>query len=277
MNYEVLKVIPTKWIIDETEVTKNPLWLQWRKLELHANIFMIPSNIYKELEKIFYKLEIDVVDFIPNILWLEEACLDSETRDLWWVLIDIWTNQTSYVIYEDGMSLWYWVIPVWWEEITKDVSIWLKIDYNQAEQVKKEEWEIILDDDTKNDEETKIDSLFLSDIIEARLADDIYKPILEKMEELGVLWKLPGGIILSGWGSKIRNIEEFTRNYFSLSCKRWKVSNNKYQDIWTNLQFLNAIWNYLWEEKYWESSKWFSFGLNFGFLSKIVDWIKKIF
>jgi cell division ATPase FtsA len=25
MNYEVLKVIPTKWIIDETEVTKNPL------------------------------------------------------------------------------------------------------------------------------------------------------------------------------------------------------------------------------------------------------------
>jgi hypothetical protein len=29
---------------------------------------MIPSNIYKELEKIFYKLEIDVVDFIPNIL-----------------------------------------------------------------------------------------------------------------------------------------------------------------------------------------------------------------
>jgi len=29
---------------------------------------MIPSNTYKDLEKIFDELEIDVIDFIPNIL-----------------------------------------------------------------------------------------------------------------------------------------------------------------------------------------------------------------
>jgi cell division ATPase FtsA len=42
--------------------------MQGRKLELTANIFMIPANIYKDLIKIFDELEIDIIDFIPNIL-----------------------------------------------------------------------------------------------------------------------------------------------------------------------------------------------------------------
>jgi len=277
LNYEILKIIPIKWIIDDTETTKNPIWLEWRKLELSANVFMIPANIYKELEKIFDKLEIDIIDFIPNILWLEEACLDSETKDLWCVLIDIWTNQTSYVIYEEWVNLWYWTIPIWWEEITKDISIWLKIDYIQAEQVKKEDWEIIIENNNKLQNDWEINKMFLSDIIEARLVDDIYKYILERMEELWVNGRLPWWIILAWWTSKIKNIEEFTRNYFSLACKRWKIVGNQFQELWTNLQFLNSIWNYIWEEKYGDEWWWFSLWINFWFISSITDWIKKIF
>ncbi len=275
LNYEILKIIPSIWIIDDTEKTKNPIWLQGRKLELKANVFMIPSNIFKELEKIFDKLEMDVIDFMPNILWLEEWCLDSENKDLWCVLIDIGTNQTSYVMYEEWNNLWYGIIPVWWEEITKDISIWLKIDYTQAEQIKKEEWEIIINN-TNIDTDGEIDKVFLSNIIEARLEDDIYKYILEEMEEKWVSGRLPWWIILSWWTGKIKNIEEFTRNYFSLACKRWKIVDPQFQELWTNLQFLNCIWNYIWEEKYWDEW-WFSLWLNFWFLTTIKDWIKKIF
>ena len=275
LNYEVLKIIPSTWIIDDTEKTKNPIWLQWRKLELKANVFMIPSNVFKELEKIFDKLEIDIIDFLPNILWAEEWCLDPESKDLWCVLIDIGTNQTSYVIYEEGNNLWYGVISIWWEEITKDISIWLKIDYTQAEQIKKEEWEIILNNDNI-DNDWEIDKVFLSNIIEARLEDDIYKYILEDMEQKWVSGRLPWGIILIWWTSKIKNIEEFTRNYFWLACKRWKIIDPQFQELWNNLQFINCIWNYLWEEKYWDEW-WFSLWLNFWFLTVIKDWIKKIF
>jgi len=277
MNYEILKVIPSKWVIDDNNVVKNPIWMQWRKLELFANVFMIPSNFYKELDNIFSKLEIDVIDYVPNILWSEEWVIDSETKDLWWVLIDIWTNQTSYIIYEDGVNIWYWVIPVWWEEITKDISIWLKIDYNQADQIKKEEWEILLNQEDIDKENSKVDKLFLSDIIEARLSEDIYKPILEKMEKLWVAWKLPWWIMLIWWSSKINNIDEFTRNYFGLSCKYWKIVNWSFGELWMNVQFINSIWNYIWEEKYWEDGSSFNFSLNISFLKNIVEWFKKIF
>ena len=278
LNYEILKVMPIKWIIDDTHITKNPVGMEWRKLELVANVFMIPTATYKDLEKIFDELEIDIIDIIPNVLWAEEGSLDAETKDLWCVLIDIGANQTSYVIYEEWVNLGYGIIPIGGEEITKDISIGLKIDFLQAEQIKKEEWEIILNKSDANIENSEIDKLFLSEIIEARLAEDIYKPIFQKMEELWVAGKLPGGVLLVGWWSKIKNIEEFTRDYFGLACKHWKIIQEEFKDLWSNPQFVNVIWNYIWEDKYW--NEWGGFGLNFNFgwgFSKLVELIKKIF
>jgi len=277
LNYEIIKIIPTKWIIDDTHQTKNPIWMEWRKLELVANVFMIPSNTYKDLEKIFDELEIDIIDIIPNVLWGEEWTLDAETKDLWCVLIDIWANQTSFSIYEEWVNLGYWIIPIWWEEITKDISIGLKVDFIQAEQIKKEQWEIILNKSEANIENSEIDKLFLSEIIEARLAEDIYKPILEKLNELNLAGKLPWGIILIWWWAKIKNIEWFTREYFQLACKIWKILQPEYAQLWQNPLFINVIWDYIWEEKYWEDQSWSLFNINFWSLSKIFDWIKKIF
>jgi cell division ATPase FtsA len=68
LNYEILKIMPIKWIIDDTHITKNPVGMDGRKLELVANVFMIPSPTYKDIEKIFNELEIDIIDIIPNIL-----------------------------------------------------------------------------------------------------------------------------------------------------------------------------------------------------------------
>jgi len=279
LNYEILKVIPIKWIVDDTHITKNPIGMEWRKLELVANVFMIPATTYKDLEKIFDELEIDVIDIIPNILWWEEWSLDAEVKDLWCILIDIGTNQTSYVIYEEWVNLGYGIIPVWGEEITKDISIWLKIDFIQAEQIKKEKWEIILNkSDTDSIEDSEIDKLFLSEIIEARLAEDIYKPIYHKMKELWVAGKLPGGVLLIWWWSKIRNIEEFTRDYFGLACKHGKITNDEFKDLWSNFQFVNVIWNYIWEDKYWNDQGWFKFSFDFGWnFAKLMELIKKIF
>jgi len=42
--------------------------MQGRNLELVANVFMVPVNFYRELEKIFDQIDIDIVDFVPNIL-----------------------------------------------------------------------------------------------------------------------------------------------------------------------------------------------------------------
>lgn len=275
INYEVLKIIPVSWIIDNELKVKDPIWMQGRNLELIADVFMIPSNFYHDLDKIFDEIGIDIVDYIPNILWAEDAILDVETKDLWCLLLDIGTNQSSYVIYEDGTPLHYGVIPLWGEDVTKDISIGLQQDYKEAEQIKKEKGMILTNEEAEEDEQ--LDIRFLSEIIWARY-EDIFEAVEEKMEELGVDGKLPWGVILIWWSSKLKNIEELSKKFFRLSCKIWSVANSKLWELGNNPQFTNVIGCYNWEEKYGDSMRWW-FGLNFelGIFRKIGDFFKKIF
>ncbi len=111
-NYETIKIVPVCWVIDESKKEKDPIWLRGKKLELVADIFMLPKNTYNWIIDAFEKLWLNIVDIIPNIISATEICLDYDHKDLWTVLIDIWKNQTSYVIYEDWYPLAYNTIAI---------------------------------------------------------------------------------------------------------------------------------------------------------------------
>ncbi len=81
-NYEALKIIPVQWIIDEQTKVKDPVGMEARKLELIADVFMIPKNFYANLFEACEKLDLQVADIVPNILGSAEACLDLDVRDL---------------------------------------------------------------------------------------------------------------------------------------------------------------------------------------------------
>ena len=67
-NYEALKIIPVQWIIDEQTKVKDPIGMEARKLELIADVFMIPKNFYANLLGACDQLDLQVVDIVPNIL-----------------------------------------------------------------------------------------------------------------------------------------------------------------------------------------------------------------
>lgn len=111
-NYETLKIVPICRIIDEEKREKDPVGLKCKKLELVADVFLIPKNFHAGLSDAFDKVGLNIVDIIPNILATPEICIDYDHKDLGTLLIDIGKNQTSYVIYEDGYPLAYDIIPL---------------------------------------------------------------------------------------------------------------------------------------------------------------------
>lgn len=275
-NYETIKIIPVQWIIDDQLKVKDPIWMEWRKIELIADVFMVPKNFYNSVTEVFEKLQIDIWDVVPNILWASEVALDFDSKDLGTLLIDIWNNQTSYAVYEEWYPLLYGILPFGWEEVTKDISIGLQIDINEAEKIKREKWVISLEDPRSKDEDS-IDVSFLSDILTAR-----YEEIFEKINEVLVNawrdWKLPWGVILVWWWAKVKNIEKLSKEIFKLASFTWK---DKILNVWelsNNLQFISLNWCYYWYMKY--SEEWwkgFSFGMDFGFVKKIWKFIKDLF
>lgn len=277
-NYEILKIVPVQWIIDEELKVKDPLGMEARKLELTADIFQIPRTYYQQLVDAFVRLDIHVADIIPNILWSADAALDAESKDLGTLLIDIWSNQTSYVIYEEGVVLTHGVLPIGGEDVTKDISIWLQVDINEAEMLKREKWIILLDEKLNNDD--GIDKGFLSNIMTAR-----YEEILEYIQQHLIHIQrdslLAGGVHLIGWASQVLNLHILAKQVFKLACFMGKDKYHNLGDLSENPQFINSLGLHSWSAKFapikWSKFSFDKFKISFDWLRWIIDFLKKIF
>lgn len=194
-NYETIKIVPVYRMIDETKREKDPIGLQGKKLELVADVFMVPKSFYNTLIEIFDRVGLQVTDVVPNIISSAEIALDYDHRDLGTLLVDIGKNQTSYVIYEEGYPLGYGTIPLGGEDVTKDISIGLQVDIKEAEQIKRNYGTVVIDPEL--DQESPLDIQFLSDIITARY-EEIFNKIIKHLNDTGKDGRLPGGVLLLG-------------------------------------------------------------------------------
>ena len=272
-NYETIKILPVYRTIDDTKKEKDPLWLQWKRLEITADVFRVPKNFYTSILEIFDKLWLNVVDVIPNVLAGAEAVLDYDQKDLWVLFIDIGANQTSYVAYEEWHSLTYGTIPLWWEDVTKDISIGMQYDIKEAEQLKLQYGKIYQEGEAT--EETSVDTWFLSDIISARY-EEIFIKINKNLRKLHKDGRLAGGVVLSWWGSKNLWIEWLSKEIFKLATFDGKERNLHIGELSSNRQFINTLWLYSRAQKYSEGKRrWF--GMNVKIFNKVGKFFKDLF
>ncbi len=273
-NYETIKIVPVHRIIDESKREKDPIGMKGKKLELVADVFMIPKNLYNGLIDSFERIGVKITDIIPNIIAASEIALDYDHKDLGTILIDIGKNQTSYVIYEDGYTLGYGVVPMGGEDVTKDISIGMQIDIKEAENIKKSHWSaIVFKDNIKDD--SGLDILFLSDIINARY-EEIFNKINTHLHKLDKEWRLAWWVILIWWWSKIGNIDILAKDIFKLATFYGKDNVLNLWDISNNQLFTNVLWAYLRSNKYTEWRK-MSFKFNFDIIGSITKFFKELF
>ena len=273
-NYETIKIVPVCWIIDEEKREKDPIGLKCKKLELMADVFLLPKNFYTGLVDAFDKVWLTISDVIPNIIAATEITIDYDHKDLWTVLVDIGKNQTSYVIYEDWYPLGYGTIPMGWENVTKDISIGMQIDIKEAEEIKRTHGLAMITDGITKD--TEMDIAFLTEIINARY-EEIFLKINQHLERIEKDWRLPWWILLIGGGSKMQNLDYLAKNVFKLATFYGKDLLVDVWDLSLNIQFINLLWIYYWSNKYMDvSSRKMSFRPG-KVLNKFGGWIKDLF
>ena len=250
-NFETIKIVPVCWIIDEEKREKDPVGLKCKKLELMADVFLLPKNFYTGLVEAFDKVWLTITDIIPNIIAATEVAIDYDHKDLWTVLVDIWKNQTSYVIYEDGYPLWYGTMALWGENVTKDISIWMQIDIKEAEDSKKKYGMAMITDWITP--ESEMDIVFLTEIINARY-EEIFSKINQHLARIERDWRLPWWILLIGWWSKMQNLDYLAKNVFKLATFYGKDLMVDVGDLSLNIQFVNLLGIYYWSNKYSDES-----------------------
>jgi len=251
-NYEILKIIPVHWILDEDKVEKNPEWLEAKTLTLAADVFYIPKVYYQTINEIMDGLNLPVINIVPNILASVESLVDMDHQDLGTMVIDIGANQTSYAIYEEWYALGYGVVPVWGDEVTKDISIGMQIDIKEAEHIKT----------GKPDDEERINQTlnerFLEEIVTARY-EQILEKIHTKLTHLDKDGRLAGGIYLTGQASHRYRAIDTSKQIFKLATFSGKDTSGSYGDIANNPMYHNCLWLYSRSKKYHNTKSLFSF------------------
>jgi cell division protein FtsA len=166
------------------------------------------------------------------------------------VLVDLGADTTTVSVYYKNILRHLAVIPLGGNNITKDIAT-MQMEEKEAEAIKLKYGCAYTDsnaiDNTlelKIDDDRKIESRKLIDIIEGRLEEVIENVRYQVPSEY--LDKLIGGIILTGGGSNMKEIETAFRNYTHISKIRvakfvTQTINSKNADINAHDGTMNTI------------------------------------
>lgn len=228
-NYEILHVIPKTYKVDNQEDIKDPIGMTGIRLEVDAQIIMVPSNQKKIIEKCMNRIGVDVDDDVFSILADAESVLNREQKELGVAIINIGASNTGMAVYEGGELLHTAVLPIGSSHITNDLAIGLRTSIKVAEMIKMQEATCVLEDIKKRDEvdlslfdetleggkKNMISKVEIANIVKARV-EEIFDLIVRELKNIERFGMLPAGVILTGGGSKLSGITEQAKEQLKL-------------------------------------------------------------
>ena len=149
---------------------------------------------------------IQIEDVLASPLAASFSTLTKLQKTSGCILANIGSQTTSIAVFEDGIPVSIQVFSIGSTDITNDIALGLQIALEDAEEIKT---------GNKNSDTSRRK---LDEIIEARLSD-IFELIENHLKKLGASGLLPAGIVITGGGSGISDIETFAKKYFKLPAK----------------------------------------------------------
>jgi cell division protein FtsA len=235
-NEEVLDVFPKEFIIDDQKGIKSPEGLEGIRLEAKVLLLCYFQPYFTNLTQAVLNSKLQINDILPSPLAAAKAVLTPQQKELGVALIDIGAATTSLAVFEEGELMHLAIFPIGSANITNDIAIGLKTEVSIAESIKKQHGTCIFGKTEKDKKDIrqlaekkkieifdKSDSLNftkknLVDIIEPRVSE-ILDLVQKELKKIGRQELLPGGVVLTGGGSKLPKIKELTRETLKLSCE----------------------------------------------------------
>ncbi|HNY36004.1 MAG TPA: cell division protein FtsA [Candidatus Pacearchaeota archaeon] len=247
-NKTILEVFPREWILDGEKEIRNPLGLQGVRLELDA---LLLSSFNSDIEGIIDSVEaVDLEDenIIPGLIADANAVLTPNQKELGVALINIGAGTSGVAVFEEDRLLNMTVFPIGSANITNDIAIGFKTEIEIAERIKKQygsclssdvkkkiDFNLSANDEEEDDEEDilgkkkkvvkkkpknvlSFSEKELSKIIEARVSE-IFELADKEIKKVSKQGLLPGGIVLTGGGSKLPGIVDLAKKEFKLPCR----------------------------------------------------------
>ena len=200
-----------------SQLQLDPVGIQTTRLEGNFLNILERKAFYRNLNKCFETAGIRVAEMYLAPLALADSVLTEAEKRSGCVLVDLGADTTTVSVYSKNILRHLAVIPLGGNNITKDIAT-LQMEESDAERMKLKYASAFtdnseIDNDLKYsiDTERQIESRRFIEIVEGRLEEIIENVWFQVPSEF--YDKLLGGIILTGGGSNMKNIERAFANH----------------------------------------------------------------
>jgi len=230
-NREIVHTIPSEYIIDGDEKTKDPVGMRGVRLEANVILILGSTPVLKMARKAVQDSGLELESIIYSPLAASRAVLTKKRKELGSVSVDIGSGSTGISVWEESQLKFASVLPIGSSLITNDVAIGLRIAPELSEKIKTEfgccfaanvsrrEQLVLADWGVENMVMSKFE---LARIIEARLCE-IFDMIGEELKKSGKANFLPAGVVLSGGGVRLEGVVELAKKRLKLPVEIGRV------------------------------------------------------
>lgn len=190
----------------------DPMGVACRHLEGNYLNILLKKQVADYIAQCFMAAQVDIVDGYVSPMVQADAVLSDDDRKQGCVLVDYGADTTTVSVYKNGLLRYLRVIPLGSALITRDLSVILKIEMEQAEQLKCTYGLCNLIGQRTNDERIVINGRTVSlneigEIIEAR-NEEIIRNVNNQIKASGYSDVLYAGMVLTGGGSQLRQLDQ---------------------------------------------------------------------
>lgn len=225
---KILHVIPQEYTVDNEQGITDPIGMSGIRLEANFHIITGQISASNNIQRCVQRNGLKVSNVTLEPIASGAAVLSEEEKEAGVALIDIGGGTTDITIFQDGIIRHTAVIPFGGNVITKDIKEGCTVMTQQAEKLKKKfgsalaeevyDNRIITIPGLRGHEPKEISEKNLARIIQARV-EEILDYALWEIRSSGYDRKLIAGIVLTGGGALLKNIEKVSAYHTGMSTR----------------------------------------------------------
>lgn len=216
IDLEILDVVPQEYRIGNN-FQIDPVGVLSNHIEGRFLNIIARDSVKANLIKCFKQANITVADYFISPLVSADVVLSDTEKRSGCALVDLGADTTTVSVYKNNILRHLTVLPIGGNSITRDICN-LQMEESEAERLKQKYGSAINEPEAEGEEPKTIDlndkrtveEKVLNDIIEAR-TEEIIANVWNQIQMSGYDSQLLAGIILTGGGANLRNMEDAIR------------------------------------------------------------------
>ncbi len=221
-SQQTLHVIPMRYRLDGVEGVRNPTGLRTNDLQLETHIVRGLSIPLDNIARALQSCKTPAQGLVAHPLASAEGVLTADEREMGVAVVDIGAGTMKVAVYRGGTPCHSSVVAMGGNQLTRDLAVSLRIPYQMAEELKIEQGHALPDELSSNEDVLLPDTqMHPKRTMQRReLCEPLYLRCLQMLKlvhaELSKAESLdlPGGIVLTGGGAKMRGLAEMTSRGF---------------------------------------------------------------